>query len=56
MADKELWNAFEKTGSVLDYLNYKGITTEFQKQELGEDTVESVNHSDRDDTVRHTYR
>ena len=54
MEDKDWWNAFEKTGSIEDYLHYKGVVTD--KEELGERAVESVNHSDRDDTVRHTYR
>lgn len=56
MEDKELWITFEKTGSVVDYLNYKGIHTPLEKQETGERTVESVGNSDRDDTVRNTYR
>lgn len=56
MADKNLWTTFEKTGSVVDYLNYKGIHTESEKQEAGESAVESRGNSDRDDTVRNTYR
>lgn len=54
MEDKDWWNAFTQTGSIEDYLHYKGVVTD--KQKLGEKTVESVNYSDRDDTVRHTYR
>lgn len=56
MTDKDLWSTFEKTGSVVDYLSYKGIHTESEKQETGEGTFESANHSDRNDTVRDTYR
>ena len=56
MEDKERWTTFEKTGSVVDYLNYKGIRMSLEKQEMGERTVESVGNSDRDDTVRNTYR
>ena len=65
MEDKNLWTTFEKTGSVVDYLNYKGIHTnytgsseDFRKDYvgIGESTVESVGNSDRDDTVRNTYR
>ena len=56
MEDKNLWTTFEKTGSVVDYLNYKGIHTESEKHEVGESTVESVGYGDRDDTVRNTYR
>ena len=55
MIDKDLWTTFEKTGSVLDYLNYKGIYTNAKKQGMGEDAFESVSNSDRDDTVRDTY-
>lgn len=56
MADKDLWATFEKTGSVVDYLNYKGIQMDSEKNGIGDCTVESVNQSDRDDTVRSSYR
>lgn len=56
MENKELWTTFEKTGSVVDYLNYKGIRTETQEKDIGENTVESVGYSDRNDTVRDTNR
>lgn len=65
MEDKDLWTTFEKTGSVVDYLNYKGIHTDyagsnedFRKDYVGtgESIVESSGNSDRDDTVRNTYR
>jgi len=56
MADKDLWTTFEKTGSVVDYLNYKGIHTENKEQKSGEGNVESGSYSDRNDTVRNTYR
>ena len=49
MEDKELWKAFEKTGSVMDYLRYKNTCER-------EEEIESEHHSDRNDTVRHTYR
>lgn len=52
MEDKELWTTFEKTGSVLDYLNYKGVCRE---EHSGERTVESDSHGDRDGTVHGTY-
>lgn len=55
MADKNLWITFEKTGSVVDYLNYKGIHMQSEKQEMGENVVESVDNCDRNDTVRDTY-
>ena len=47
MADKDWWTMFEKTGSVVDYLHYKGI-------QIGEDEIESRSYSDRDDTVGYT--
>lgn len=56
MADKELWTTFEKSGSVIDYLNYKGILRDEKKQKLGESAVESVGNSDRDGIVRNTHR
>lgn len=56
MADKELWTTFERTGSVMDYLNYKGIQVESNQNKLGECTVESGSQGDRNDTVRGSYR
>lgn len=50
MADKDLWTTFEKSGSIVDYLSYKGIHVD----EKGEDTVDSECYRDRDDTVRDT--
>ena len=55
MEDKNLWTTFEKTGSIVDYLNYKGIRMESEKQEIGERAVESVDNRDRDGAVRDTY-
>lgn len=55
MADKNLWTTFEKTGSIVDYLNYKGIHVQSEKQEMGESAVESSSNSNRDDSVRDTY-
>lgn len=55
MEDKNLWTTFEKTGSIVDYLNYKGIHTESEKQEIGESAVESVDNRDGDGAVRDTY-
>lgn len=28
MQDKELWKTFEKTGSVVDYLSYRGVCSD----------------------------
>ena len=56
MEDKNLWTTFEKTGSIVDYLNYKGIHTESKKKEMGEIAVESVDNRDRDGAFRDTYR
>lgn len=55
MEDKKLWTTFEKTGSVVDYLSYRGIHLQPEKQEIGEGTVESWYNSDRDGAVRDTY-
>ncbi len=56
MTDKDLWTTFEKTGSVVDYLHYKGIHEQRETQRMGESSVESGSQSDRNDTVRNTYR
>lgn len=56
MTDKDLWTTFEKTGSVVDYLHYKGIYEQQETQRMGESSVESRSQSDRNDTVRNTYR
>ena len=56
MTDKDLWTTFEKTGSIVDYLHYKGIHEQSETQRMGETNVESGSQSDRNDTVRNTYR
>ncbi len=56
MADKELWTTFMKTGSVADYLNYKGIHENIEKEKVGESTVESSGTGNRNDTVRNAHR
>lgn len=64
MTDKDLWTTFEKTGNIVDYLNYKGFHTEVNDRSLapsgghtmGENKFESVDHSNRNDTIRDTYR
>lgn len=56
MADKDLWITFEKTGSVLDYLSYKGVLDTSENNKTGERAVESGSQGDRDDTVRSSYR
>ena len=56
MADKDLWVTFEKTGSIVDYLSYKGICMDAEQKHIGERTVESVNQGDGNDTVRSSYR
>lgn len=55
MADKDLWTTFEKTGSVLDYLSYKGVLNAVEKEKTGERAVESGSQSNRDDIVRSSY-
>ena len=64
MEDKELWTTFEKTGRIVDYLNYKNLYegeykdyyTNGKEQTAGERTGESDSHSDRNGAVRDTYR
>ncbi len=59
MANSDLWTMFEKTGSVLDYLSYKGIHTDQKEQmksrEVGERSFESDGNCDRNGTVRDAY-
>lgn len=56
MEDKDLWTTFERTGSVMDYLNYKGIQIEKSKDKTGESIGEPGSQSDRNDPVRSSYR
>lgn len=56
MEEKDLWTTFEKTGSVVDYLNYKGIHNTSDKKDIGERAFESDSNRDGNDTVRDTYR
>lgn len=57
MADKDLWTAFRETGSIVDYLNYKGYFNEESRRDgsgLGESRFESDNYSDRNDSGRNS--
>ena len=62
MTKTDWWETFTKTGCVTDYLSYKGVGKEEyscaqpKNRNVGERTLESVSNSDRDDTVRVTYR
>ena len=64
MNDKNLWTTFEKTGRVVDYLEYRNAFsdeyddyfTSDKEQTVGEEVFESENHSNGNDTVRGTYR
>ncbi len=63
MEDKELWKAFEKTGRVVDYLNYKslygGAYEDYytsDKDSVGERQVESESNGNGNGAVRDTYR
>ena len=56
MTDKDLWTTFEKTGSVVDYLHYKGIHEQSEMQRMGEVKRESGSQGNGNDTVRNTYR
>lgn len=55
MEDKELWAAFEKSGRVADYLQYRHLYGGEYKDyytDGKEETVEPDSHSDRDHPVR----
>ena len=56
MKEKDLWTTFEKTGSIVDYLNYKNIHGTLDEQKIGEQDFESDSNCNRNDTVRDTYR
>ena len=56
MEEKNLWTTFEKTGSIVDYLHYKGIREASEKQDIGERSFESDSSRNGNDSVRDTYR
>lgn len=58
MEDKGLWKAFEKTGSVVDYLSYKGVYQDTASDDImvGEKKVEPKNNSNGTGVIRDTYR
>ena len=58
MEDKGLWKAFEKTGSVVDYLSYKGVHQSAVVDDIvvGEKKVEPKNNSNGASVIRDTYR
>lgn len=58
MEDKGLWKAFEKTGSVVDYLSYKGVHQSAAVDDIvvGEKKVEPKNNSNGASDIRDTYR
>ena len=59
MSENTWWSKFEKTGSVIDYLSYKGICCQdesLKETETGDETFESKNNSDRDDFIGQSYR
>ncbi len=62
MESKELWKKFEKTGNIVDYLNYKSLYGGEYKDyytsdsEAGEKAVESECNSNGNGAVRDTYR
>lgn len=58
MTEKELWETFEKTGSVADYLSYKGVAkgTMSENEMVGEKKIEPENNSDGVGPVGNTYR
>lgn len=62
MAENQLWDTFQKTGYIEDYLVYKGISIkksdhgQYQNKSVGENAFESVNNGDRNDTFGGAYR
>ena len=58
MSDKELWAMFEKTGSVVDYLSYKGVQQEcvVENMVVGEKKVEPKDNSYGAGIIRDAYR
>ena len=57
MEDKGLWKAFEKTGSVVDYLSYKGVHQDAASEHVvvGEKKVEPKDNSNGAGVIRDTY-
>lgn len=57
MEEKRLWETFEKTGAVADYLSYKAQANQREVTEkAGEERFESENKSDRSGIGGHTDR
>ncbi len=61
MEDKKLWEAFEKTGRITDYLNYKSLyggayKDYYTSESVGEKQGESERNSNGNGAVRDTYR
>ncbi len=60
MRNKNDWERFEKTGNILDYLNYTACTVEELNQLLSIDNKEGGNSDDsslinRDGFIDHAY-
>jgi len=60
MRNKNYWERFEKTGNILDYLNYTACTAEELNQLLSIENKEGGNNDDsslsnRDGFIDHAY-
>lgn len=57
MEEKRLWETFEKTGAVVDYLSYRAQVSQKEgTKKAGEERFESENKSDRSGIGGHTHR
>lgn len=56
MEEKALWTTFEKTGKIVDYLQYKSAVSDCiaQLNQMGENSIEPDSNSHGNDTVRST--
>ena len=56
--EEEYWERFKTTGSVADYLSYRGVAEQNNKeqQKVQGDAYDGKHYGDRDDTVGTAYR
>ena len=56
MTDKDLWTTFEKTGKIVDYLQYRSVVRDCMEElnQTGENNIEPDSNGNGNDTVRST--
>lgn len=56
MEEKALWTTFEKTGKIVDYLQYRSAVGDCiaERNQMGENRIEPDSNGHGNDTVRST--